>query len=89
MIEGALYGPDPVNITYIDIKCNHGELTNLVDIGLSTYDSHCPSTVLDDVYFINNLIDTVSTDPVCNYRNMDNSSDNFNAINEHFKILMG
>ena len=69
-IADAVYGSAPDNITEIPIKCKSGEITNLIDFGLSTQDSMCPSTFLDDVLYVQDLIDAVSTDPRCNYRGL-------------------
>ena len=36
MLRPALYEDDPTNITSIEMKCNVGYITNLIDIGIST-----------------------------------------------------
>lgn len=72
-----MYGEDPINITTVNLQCGLGNISSLVDFGLSTWDSHCPSIDYDDVMNINKIVDTVSTDDKCNYRSLSETSIQF------------
>ena len=83
------FEPDPVNITNVELKCHHGQIATLIDFGLSTYDSICPSVNYDTPVQINAFIDAVSTDPNCNYRNLAKNSTEFQNINNEFRKHLG
>ena len=88
-IEPAIYGEDPINITKIDLKCNIGYITNLINIGLSTQDTQCLSPELDDAIHIGQLVEQLSLDPRCSFSNLNNQSAEFDNVNEYFKTLIG
>lgn len=77
------------NITKIGIQCRHGAVKHLIDFGLSTWDSQCPSVNVDQVFYYDRLLRAISTDDKCNYRNLDPNSTQFAAINAEFAKVVG
>ena len=49
MIEEPIFGPPPVNLTRYHVKCRRGNIHKLLEIGLSTPGSRCPSSSMDDL----------------------------------------
>lgn len=60
-----------------------------MEIGLSTWDSRCPSTTPDDSSRQQELLDIVSTDPECSYKTMDEKSNQFVNIQAAFNEILG
>ena len=52
----------------------------MLEFGLSTPDSRCPSSDLDDSLRQPELLDLMSVDPDCHYRGMNTTSLEFQAI---------
>ena len=48
VVTPAVYGPDPVNKTDMHIRCKNGHVQRLLELGLSSWDSRCPSVTPDD-----------------------------------------
>lgn len=89
LLQKAVYGEPPVNLTNLNLKCNFGEITNLIDLGLSTPQSHCPTYGIDDSNDVNQVLESVHTDPKCSYRGLQPGSSQFNAVNKEFRKIMG
>ena len=88
-IAPAQYDPPPVNKTKMHVKCRRGNIENLLEVGLSSWDSRCPSTSLDDTSNQRKLLEAISADPVCSYRNSPGDANYTQAIVDHFRSISG
>jgi hypothetical protein len=80
VIQAAEYGEPPINITNFHVQCKSGTIQRLLEFGLSTWDSRCPSADLDDSLRQPEILDLVSVEKDCSYRNMATDSAEFLAI---------
>lgn len=88
-VAPAQYDPPPVNKTKMHVKCRRGNIENLLEVGLSSWDSRCPSTSLDDTSNQRKLLEVISADPVCSYRNSPGDANYTQAIVDHFRSISG
>lgn len=89
VVTPAVYGPDPVNKTDMHIRCKNGHIQRLLELGLSSWDSRCPSVTPDDSRRQEDLLDLLSIDEDCSYRNLDPKSREFLVIHQHFISMVG
>ena len=93
MIVEPTFGPPPVNLTRFHVKCQRGNIHKLVELGLSTVGSRCPSTSMDDLIKQKQMLKTIATDPRCSFRaaaaDDPTTSTQSRAILDHFHSIMG
>ena len=58
----------------VQISCNRGQISHLIDLGLTQQDSMCPSTSFDDIMSLNRVMEFLSIDTACHFQSMNDTT---------------
>ena len=68
----------------INLECSVGIISAMLEFGLSTKESVCPTSGADNVLYMSSVLSSIATDPECNLASLDKGYVPYIKLNQQF-----